>query len=51
MFLLLHIDGSEHRWFHDDRFGSLYWFFFLAFAQRAWAARRATSLRCSGVIF
>jgi len=31
--------------------GSLYWFFFFAFAHLAWAARRADSRRCSGVNF
>ena len=29
--------------------GALYWFFFFAFAHRAWAARRADSRRCCGV--
>jgi hypothetical protein len=32
-------------------FGSVYWFFFFAFAHLAWAARRIFSLRSSAVIF
>jgi len=35
----------------DFKARSFYWFFFFAFAQRAWAARRIFSLRSSAVIF